>query len=49
MVPKSLSVDFFKKLLVGIDFAEGNGVFYANCEDREMMQDVSFMFDEHWI
>lgn len=47
MVPKSLSKDFFKRFLAGVDFYEDNGVFYASCSFE--LQDLWFMVEEHWI
>ena len=31
MVPSSMSVEFFKRLLAGVDSYELNGVFYVDC------------------
>ena len=47
MVPRSLSGDFFKHYLEGIEYLEDNGVFYVDC--RGKMKDLWFMFEEHWI
>lgn len=48
MVPSSLSSNFFKHYLDGIDYLEDNGVFYIDCLTNEM-KDLWFMFEEHWI
>lgn len=47
MVPSSISQDFFKRLLEGIEYYEDNGVYYANCGTE--MKDLWFMIEEHWI
>lgn len=47
MVPASLSVEFFKRLLDGVDFYEENGVYYTSCGLE--MRDLWFMIEEHWI
>ena len=48
MVPSSLSSNFFKHYLDGIDYLEDNGVFYIDCLTKDM-KDLWFMFEEHWI
>ena len=47
MVPASLSVEFFKRLLDGVDYYEENGVYYTSCGLE--MRDLWFMVEEHWI
>lgn len=47
MVPRSLSANFFKRYLDGLDYFEDNGVFYTDCST--VMHDLWFMFEEHWI
>jgi len=47
MVPASLSVEFFKRLLDGVDYYEENGVYYTSCglgDARSVVHD-----QEHWI
>ena len=47
MVPSSVSQEFFKRLLLGVDYYEENGVYYTNCGYE--MRDLWFMVEEHWI
>lgn len=47
MVPKSISTDFFIRLLENVEHVEKNGVFHINCGDK--MPDLWFMVEEHWI
>ena len=47
MVPASLSVEFFRRLLDGVDYYEENGVYYTSCGLE--MRDLWFMVEEHWI
>ena len=47
MVPASLSVEFFKRLLAGVNYYEENGVYYTGCGNE--LQDLWFMVEEHWI
>ena len=34
MVPSSLSVEFFKRLLKGVEYYESDGIYYVNCGDE---------------
>jgi hypothetical protein len=47
MVPKSLSKEFFKNLLKGVEHENDNGVIYVDCFTR--LEDVFLMFEKRWV
>lgn len=47
MVPKSISKDFFTRLLENVEAVEKNGVYHVSCGDK--IDDIWFMLEEHWI